>query len=296
MDTPLTNRALRAISCHVVLQLEPLFLPANQVLVGSLRPMPADASLNTSVQLLQPILDVSRNQLIQERLREYITRNRLHAGDRLPTEDQLTIALGVSRSAVREALRAMEAVGLVEARQGSGRVVAPFTFDLLLKNVAYGLTFDNATILQLTELRKALDAYFIELAIRNITDEDIAELGRLVLLMKQHAAAGEPINDEDHPFHETIFRLCGNPLILQLFEITWSARQHAIDQMAATHEISFGTADEHAAILEAIKHGDAATARALLVAHQWNAEQRFREHLDLPLEQADQMSISAGGM
>jgi GntR family transcriptional repressor for pyruvate dehydrogenase complex len=242
----------------------------------------------TPVQPLQPILDVSRHDLIQERLRAYITQNRLRIGDKLPTEDNLAAALGVSRPAIREALRSMEAVGLIESRQGSGRVVAPFTFDILLKNLSYGMEFDNATILQLTDLRKALDAHCIEPAIRNMTDDDIAELSLLVQTMTQHSAQGELINKEDHLFHEVIFRCCGNPLMLQLFEITWSARQHAIDKIAANREIEFGTADQHAALLEAIRHGDVTAARRLLIDHHWNAEQRFRAHLDQDPEKAGQ--------
>ncbi len=82
----------------------------------------ANAQLSDS-SALQPIAEFNRNQEIRNRLKRYIIQNKLRPGDKLPTEEALSNSLGVSRPAVREALRSMEALVIIEARQGYGRVV-----------------------------------------------------------------------------------------------------------------------------------------------------------------------------
>ncbi len=231
-------------------------------------------------ETLLPLSDVNRNDLIQDRLKSYILQNRLQPGDKLPTEEMLAERLGVSRTAVREALRSLQALGLVEARQGFGRVVCDFNFQAILNNLSYGLAFQNRNILQVTEIRKALDSFFIEQAIANLSEADIAELAGAVARMAERSAQGLDISEEDHRFHALLYRAAGNPLAEQLFEIAWAVRLHAIDQDRVLKETPPGTAHEHAAILEAIRARDAARARELILAHHQNVERRFRDRID----------------
>jgi len=227
---------------------------------------------------LAPIAFQQRHDLIQQRLKEYIVQNRLQPGDRLPTEEVLANQLGVSRTAIREALRGLEALGMLGAQQGLGRVVLPFSFEPILENLSYGFAFLNSTILQITEIRKALDAYFVEQAMARLSDDDLAELGRLVEVMKARNASGQSMEPEDYRFHALIYDCCGNPLARQLFEITWRARSAALDQ-PAQKEMPPGTAAEHAELLDAIRAHDVACARQIIVGHHWNAEERFRREI-----------------
>ena len=119
--------------------------------------------------LLRPLTYQDRHTLIQERLKDYIVQNKLKPGDKLPTEETLSEQLGVSRTAVREALRGLEALGIVESQHGVGRVVRPFSFAPTLENLSYALVFYNYSVLHITEIRKALDAYFVEQAMANLT-------------------------------------------------------------------------------------------------------------------------------
>ena len=232
-----------------------------------------------ATQALVPIVTSNLNELISARLKDYIVQNGLRAGDKLPTEEKLSQSLGVSRTAVREALRSMEAVGLVEARQGYGRVVCDFNFKAILGNLSYGLVFLSQDILQITDIRKALDAYFIEAAVHNLTAAEIAELSRLVDSMEKRVEAGLDITDDDYKFHRLLYERSCNPLALQLFEITWTVRLNAYDRDVALREAPPGTAHEHAGILEAIIQRDVEAARRLILAHHWNTEQRFRQRV-----------------
>ena len=236
---------------------------------------------DTDNQLLRPLTYQNRHNLIQGRLKEYIVQNKLKPGDRLPTEEALSEQLGVSRTAIREALRGLEALGIVESRHGVGRVVSPFSFRPVLENLSYGLIFHDYSILQVTEIRKALDAYFVGCATENLTEGDIETLSEIVDRMQERSRAGLDMEREDHSFHELLYRRCGNPLAIELFEITWQVRGGALDQSRVLYEMPPGTVREHRAILEAIVEKDLARARALIVDHHWNIEQRFQRAIEL---------------
>ena len=229
---------------------------------------------------LRPRTYRDRHSLIQERLKNYILHNKLKPGDRLPTEEALSGQLEVSRTAVREALRGLEALGIVQSQRGVGRVVQPFSFAPILENLYYGFTFHDYSILQVTEIRKALDAYFVEQAIENLTDTDIETLSQLVERMQERSDAELDMEREDHSFHELLYQRCGNPLALELFEITWQVRMAAVDRSRVLREMPPGTVQEHRAVLEAIVHGDLVRARELIVDHHWNIEQRFQRAIE----------------
>jgi DNA-binding FadR family transcriptional regulator len=217
-------------------------------------------------------------------LKQYIIANRLKPGDRLPPEEDLVEQLGVSRSALREALRSMEALGIIAAQHGVGRIVLPFSFEPLLKNLSYGLLFHNQSLLQVTEIRKALDAYFIESTIRNVDETVLSTLSTLVDRMKAHAEAGEDFEQEDYEFHRLLFTCCGNDLAIELFEITWQARSAAISRSLVVQELPPGTHQEHRDLLDAIAARDVERARRIIVAHHWNIEYRFRQAIEMEIE------------
>lgn len=231
---------------------------------------------NTDSSALQPIADINRNQLIRQRLKDYIIQNKLRPGDKLPTEEELGNRLRVSRAAIREALRSMEALGIIEARQGYGRVICDFTFDAILNNLSYGFAFLNHNFLQMLEIRKALDAHFIEPAIANLTPEDIATLATIVARMEELTERQEDLSQEDYAFHALLYRRANNPLAEQLFEIYWSIRMNTYAQ-PELQELLPGAAAKHTAILDAIKQRNVAKARQLLLDHHESIAQWFHE-------------------
>lgn len=222
-----------------------------------------------------PLASQGRHSAIQEHLKQYIIENRLKPGDQLPPEENLVEQLGVSRSALREALRSMEALGIIATQHGVGRVVLPFSFASLLNNLSFGLQFHDQNILQIAEIRKALDAYFIEPAVRNIGTAEITALAELVEKMRKNVEAGNDIREEDLAFHRLLFSCCGNDLAYELFEVTWKASRAAYSQDRMVAELPPGTYEDHKALLEAIIARDIEEARRIIVAHHWNFERRF---------------------
>lgn len=234
----------------------------------------------TDPAALQPIAEINRNQEIRDRLQRFIIQNKLRPGDKLPTEETLSNKLGVSRPAVREALRSMEALGIIEARQGYGRVVCDFTFDAILNNLSYGFAFLNHNFLQMLEIRKALDTHFIEAAIANLTHADVDKLTMLVARMAELTEQEADLSQADYEFHALLYARANNPLAQQLFEIHWAIRMNTYAQ-PGLQELLPGAAAKHTAILEAIKARNVAEARRLLLEHHHSIEQWFHAQSEL---------------
>ena len=235
--------------------------------------------MNSNYLQLEPIDTIKLNGILQSRLKQYILQNKLRPGDKLPTEDKLATQLGVSRTAVREALRSLEALGLIEARRGFGRVVRAFNFDAILNNLSYGFAFHNYDILQFLEIRKALDVHFIATALQHMTADDDAILTEIVERMAEKGGAGIDVAQEDYEFHAHLFRLAQNPLAVQLFEITWAVRMSAYNQPDLA-DILPDAAPDHRAILAAIKARDLPKTQALLLAHHATSEKVFRRQIE----------------
>jgi DNA-binding FadR family transcriptional regulator len=225
----------------------------------------------------EPLSSKTRHVVIQEHLRQYIIANRLKPGDYLPPEEVLVEQLGVSRSALREALRSMETLGIIATQHGVGRVVLPFRFTPLLQSLSYGFMFDKQDVIQITEIRKALDAYFIEHAIHRISEAELNTLSELVEQMQARVEQGEDFEREDYEFHRVLYACCGNELAYQLFDVTWKARRATENKTVYFKESPPGTHQMHRELLDAIIAKDVERSRQLIIAHHGNFDRRFRE-------------------
>ncbi|KWX68399.1 hypothetical protein ASJ79_03195 [Mycobacterium sp. NAZ190054] len=198
----------------------------------------------------------------------------LKAGDRLPPERQFAEALGVSRGAVREALRILEAIGVVEAGTGSG----PTSGSMIVKDSIAGmamvmrihLQLASFTLEDLVEVRLQMEGLAARKAAQSATSEDIDELRTLVEQMRGvHTTA--TFNDLDTAFHVRIARASDNGLAAVLMAALREALRQAMVTAFEALEDPVSTmervADEHAAIVDAIASGDADLAVERVTTH-----------------------------
>ena len=102
---------------------------------------------------------VPLNQVIQDRLKAFIKENSLRPGDKLPTEAELATEIGVSRTAVREALRGLETLGIIDVQKGSGRYLKKVVFSEIIDDLAYNLELSSANLVDLLEIRAVLETW-----------------------------------------------------------------------------------------------------------------------------------------
>lgn len=210
-----------------------------------------------------PLLHVS----VQESLRAYIDDNGLAAGAPLPPEGELATQLGVSRNSVREGIKALESLGVVESRRGIGVFVKAFSFEPLLENLAYGLGDALKQIEEVITIRRTLEVGLIDRTLALIGKDDIAELRETLDKMKALAERGESFPEEDRHFHHLLFRCQDNEVLSRLIEVFWLAFYKASDFVNLDNADPVQTWRDHAAIVDAVEAGDLAAARDRLDNH-----------------------------
>lgn len=212
-----------------------------------------------------PVLSLHR--ALQEQLRRYILTSGLKPGDRLPPESVLARRTGASRNAVREALRGLEALGLVEVQHGSGWFVRPFDLDRVIGGLSYSLVVDADSLAELLEVRAALEEAFLPRAMATLQPADLQRLRAAVDAMASRVAAGTPFAEEDMAFHRILFSRCGNHVLSRLLELFWGLFMNALDLAMMRSERPQQTVVFHKGICDAVERGDLAAAQGLLRQH-----------------------------
>lgn len=216
------------------------------------------------------------NRAIQDQIKRYITENGLRAGDPLPPETQLASTFGVSRGSVREAIKALESLGIVEVRHGYGVFVREFNFDSVLELLSYGLVFDRSRISEILQIRKWLEAAAIGEATERMTEPQIREIETILDRWEVKAAKGEPTAEEDRAFHRMLYGPLGNQSLISLLDIFWIV-YHAVPIRTITTDLQpTTTVQDHRDIIEAVRRRDVALARQRVLDHFRNIEGRIR--------------------
>lgn len=210
-----------------------------------------------------PLLHVS----VQESLRSYIEENRLEAGAPLPPESYLAQQLGVGRNSVREAIKALASLGILETRRGIGVFVKEFSFKPLLDNLAYGLQMSLRDIEELRQIRQVLEVGLIDKTIEMISAEELAELREVTDRMRMRAEKNESFAEEDQQFHQLLFRCQNNQMLSSLIDIFWTAFYKVSGFADLKNPDPISTWRDHHEIVEAIAAKDVEAARSRLAAH-----------------------------
>jgi GntR family transcriptional repressor for pyruvate dehydrogenase complex len=236
---------------------------------------------------LRPALPAP-TRLVTERLSDrlagllggQIESGALRPGDRLPTEQQLALAHGVSRTVVREAVHQLKSREMVRSRQGSGVYVA-------LPPVNQALAFDPSVlesvqaVVHVVEVRRVLEGEIAALAAERASRAQVAGLRRALKAIDDAAAAGRDGVDEDLSFHRTIGEATGNPqfslLIGFLEQYLRAGMRITRGNEARRQDFMDAVRIEHCAIVDAIAARDPARARRCATGHLVHSEQRLVE-------------------
>jgi GntR family transcriptional regulator, transcriptional repressor for pyruvate dehydrogenase complex len=207
-----------------------------------------------------------------------IRDGQLPDGERLPTESALVQRFGVSRTVVREALSRLKTLGLIESRQGSGAFVRRDTpgrpGPLLLRPDG---SID--AVIQMVELRRALEAEAAGLAAARSTRDDVKRIKAALAALDKAVAAGGDGVAEDVAFHVAIATAARNPFLLatlsHLSQFLLDATRVTRANEATLAELGQRVRDEHAAIVAGIAAGDVSAARDAAMMHMVNAAERI---------------------
>ena len=234
------------------------------------------------------VLPSERKPKLSERivstLRAQLRAGELAPGGKLPTESRLTETFGVSRTVVREALAALAADGLVEARQGAGVFVTAHpanAFGAIGSEIGSKLSI----ALNVLEVRIAIEIESAGLAAlrRNASQE--AEIQEAFFDFERLLGLGEPTGAADFAFHRAIAGATNNPFYVEVLD-SLGARTIPCDvtspwaaERVLSHEYQVGLQKEHLLILKAISANDPEKARDAMRSHLTASQQRYRAQL-----------------
>jgi len=159
------------------------------------------------------------SQIVIEQIQDMIMRGELKNGDKLPPERELTQTLNIGRPALREALKALEVIGLIESRHGQGNFIVNNTENCFFKPLSLSFKLSNGSIEDILELRHLIESYTVRQAAIFASVEDVKKLYKLYENLVD-ADTTELKSLYDKEFHYEIAKLSKNTLINNLFEST----------------------------------------------------------------------------
>ncbi len=203
------------------------------------------------------------------RLRAMIQNGELPPGSRLPTENQLAVQMGLSRSGVREAVKVLEAARVLDVRRGNGTYVTSLAPHLLLEGVGFAVELlQPEKLLEVIEIRRLIEPSATALAATRMTEEQLDELAELMDRMRSAVGDAEQLMQYDIAFHRLVMVGTGNETLTSLLDGLSSKTVRArIWRGLVLGNVAHITIDEHQAILTALKSRDAALAGAAALMH-----------------------------
>ncbi|MCR4424607.1 MAG: FadR family transcriptional regulator [Firmicutes bacterium] len=231
--------------------------------------------MSNGPDFFQPVRTSFKYEAVADQLASLIASGKLRSGDTLGPEEELAAQFGVSRSSIREALRHLQAKGLVQSN-GGVRTVAD-TSRPMAEFLDSSLLLGQGTILELLEVRRILEIENAGLAARRATPDDIALMARAVGEMEGGLESSRVYVDADLDFHMAICNATKNSVMTTMVR---AIRDVITDALEITYQIPGSAAKsllQHRLILEAIQRGDAEEARKLMAEHLAKIEKEVRE-------------------
>lgn len=233
---------------------------------------------------LKKVTTKKKYEEICDLLHEKIRNGELKEGDRLDSVEQLAEQLNVSRSAVREALASLKAMGLIEIKQGSGTFVKELPEQLNFQ-LSAAFQANQQHVPHLLELRKIIEVGIVASAARNRTETDIIKLSELLEKMKHTQGIGELGEQADFEFHHAIAIASQNPLLANLLD---QVAGLTIEVMRETRKITLFSKqttlerlyDEHMQIFLAIKQQNPELAELAMYSHLSNVEKVLTKYME----------------
>lgn len=213
-----------------------------------------------------------------EKIKAMIVSGELGPGDRLPPEKELAERLGLSRNSMREAVKALEVIRVLDVRRGDGTYVTSLEPDLLLEAISFVVDMhDDDSLLELFAVRRMLESQATGLAATHGDEEAVAALQEEVGGIDA-AVSIDDLVAHDVRFHREIVRMTGNAYLASLIESLSSQTIRARVWRGLTEQGAVErTLSEHRAIADAIAQHDPALATSLATAHIAGVERWLRQ-------------------
>jgi GntR family transcriptional regulator, transcriptional repressor for pyruvate dehydrogenase complex len=230
----------------------------------------------------KPAFETIRKNRVHEevaRQLEQLILKKLRPGDKLPAERELASQLGVSRSSIRDAIRKLELMGLVEPRQGAGTVVREITPDALVSPLASVIAQKRQMVSELLDFRKMLEPPLAGRAAGRATAGEVAEMEDILRRQERKLGEGELAVEEDTEFHYSIATASGNTVVLKILDVVMDMLRETRSRSLQTEGRPQKSLAGHRRILAAIKRHDSHAAENAMRQHIRDVEKMVENKL-----------------
>jgi len=200
-------------------------------------------------------------------IHDLIREGRLKAGDQLPSERELSETFKVSRTSVREALRALETKGLIISRTGMGNFVADLPIESLIAPLAKLLIEEKTALADIFELRKLIEPHIAALAAERATKSDIERMKSILEKQSQAVSRGETGVEADAQLHFAIGQATQNQALEKLVSGLMEVLSHSREESLQTADRRRASIEAHRKILSAIEQHDKSRAKETMFQH-----------------------------
>jgi GntR family transcriptional repressor for pyruvate dehydrogenase complex len=225
---------------------------------------------------LKSDFEVVRRNKVYEEVAKQIERlilKKLKPGDKLPSERELAETLQVSRSSIRDAIRGLELLGLVEPRQGAGTIVRERSTDSVANPFASALKRRQNLVTELLDFRKMLEPPLAARAAANASVDEISEMEEILQRQEKTQGQGDPAIAEDAEFHYSIALASGNSVVLKVIDTLMDLLRDTREQSLQVEGRAQKSLAGHRRILAAIKRHDAEAAKSAMRRHIEDVEE-----------------------
>jgi DNA-binding FadR family transcriptional regulator len=220
--------------------------------------------------VLKPLSRINLANQAAEAVKRFILEEHLESGDQLPSENELSEALAVSRNIIREALTTLVAEGIIVKQPGKGTFVSEFDREQVAETLSTVIGQRGVPAKELDEFRIALEIGALELAVRRITDERLEELSHILERFEQKQREGRSVAKEDIDFHLALLRATENAGFMEMAPLIAAGfRERVVEHPAAIRRAGPGRnrVENHWAILHALRRRDLVAAQEAMRAH-----------------------------
>ena len=233
--------------------------------------------------IIKPIKTQKIYEQIVDQIGQLVIEGHLKPGDRLPSERELVERFQVSRSSIREAVSALELMGLIEVRSGEGMYIRQVNSESVVAPLAWMLFIEKDSTLELYEARRVLEVHAAGLAAERALEDEVVEIKRCLELMRKDIQLSRTGEEADHRFHYAIAQATHNKILIRLMNTIADTMRVALktsrEKLYEDEHNPQRLYKEHFAIYEAIKRRDVEKARHFMMEHLVGVENDLAKDL-----------------
>lgn len=233
--------------------------------------------------ILKPIKTKKIYEQIVDQIGILVAEGQLKPGDRLPAERELVERFQVSRASIREAISALEMMGLIEVRAGEGTYIRQVNIDSVVAPLAWMLFIEKDTDVELYEVRKILEVQAAGMAAERAQEDEIGDMYEALEIMHMDLKIERLGEEADHRFHFAIARATHNKILMRLMNTISETMQKTLKSSRSKLYEDRTTPErlyqEHYSLYEAIKSHNVLKAQQLMLDHLVGVENQLAKYI-----------------